>query len=252
VPGVRAVLARRGLSLRAGNAAVNAHALLDNIFWQALTGPHARFAVGSGGARRFAPGFPAMLGFADPMRPDFAAIAPHCAPGEHFYTDGWAGDAPPGWHVDFESTMYKMAWDGRPAPEDHAPDARPLGPEHADQAVALALLTNPGPFGPRNLDLGDYFGLFEGERLVAMAGERLAAGPMREVSAVCTHPDFQGRGLARRLVDKLVRRQLARGETPFLHVMSTNARGHGLYQRLGCADYRETEVRDVSRTGGDA
>jgi GNAT superfamily N-acetyltransferase len=227
---------------------VSEHALLDNIFWNALTGPHARFAVGSGATRRFAKGFPPMLGFADPMRPDFAAIAPHCASDEHFYTDGWAGPAPPGWQVDLEATMVKMAWDGRKAPGDAAPDARPLRAEHADQAVALAVLTNPGPFGPRNIELGDYFGIFEGERLVAMAGERLAAGPMREISAVCTHPDFQGRGLARRLVDKLVRRQLARGETPFLHVMTTNVLGHGLYQRLGFVDYREAVVRIVSRT----
>ena len=222
-------------------------ALLDNIFWNALTGPHARFAVGGGGARRFAPGFPAMLGFADPVHPDFEAIAPHCAAGEHFYTDGWAGDAPAGWRIDLESTMRKMAWDGRAAPDDDAPDAVPLGAAHAEQAVALALLTNPGPFGPRNLDLGDYFGLFDGDRLVAMAGERLAAGSMREVSAVCTHPDYQGRGLARRLVDKVVRRQLARGETPFLHVMTANVRGHGLYLKLGFADYRQSVVRIVSR-----
>jgi GNAT superfamily N-acetyltransferase len=227
---------------------VNAHALLDNIFWHSLTGPHSRFAVGRGGARRFAPGFPPMLGFADPMRPDFAAITDHCAPDEHFYTDGWAGDPPPGWQVDLEATMHKMAWDGRKAPEDAAPDARPLRPEDADQAVALAVLTNPGPFGPRNIELGDYFGIFEGDRLVAMAGERLAAGSMREVSAVCTHPDFQGRGLARRLVDKLVRRQLARGETPFLHVMTSNVLGHGLYQRLGFADHRESVVRVVSKS----
>jgi GNAT superfamily N-acetyltransferase len=226
---------------------VNAHGLLDNIFWNALTGAHARFAVGSGAARRFGKGFPPMLGFADPVRPDFTAIAPHCAADEHFYTDGWAGPTPPGWQVEIEATMFKMVWDGRTTPEDNAPDARPLRPEHADQAVALALLTNPGPFGPRNFELGDYFGLFEGERLVAMAGERLAAGPMREISAVCTHPDFQGRGHARRLVDKLVSRQLARGETPFLHVMSANATGHGLYQRMGFADYREAVVRVVSR-----
>jgi GNAT superfamily N-acetyltransferase len=188
-----------------------------------------------------------MLGFADPQQPDFAAIAPHCAADEHFYTDGWAGAAPDGWRIDLESTMFKMAWGGQPARLDAAPEARPLGPADAEQALALALLTNPGPFGPRTIELGEYFGLFEDGRLVAMAGERLAAGSMREISGVCTHPDFQGRGHARRLVDKLVRRQLARGETPFLHVMSTNLAGHGLYQRLGFADYRESVVRVVSR-----
>jgi ribosomal protein S18 acetylase RimI-like enzyme len=220
--------------------------LLDNIFWHALSGPHARFSEGTATARRFARGFSPILGFADALRPDFAAIAPFCAAGEHFYVDVWDGPAPPGWTIDFQSSMHKMVWDAPPPRADPAPEAKPLRREHAEQALALALLTNPGPFGPRTIELGEYFGLFEGERLVAMAGERMAAGTMREISGVCTHPDFQGRGHARRLVDKLVRRQLARGETPFLHVMSTNHAGHGLYQRLGFVDYRETVVRVVS------
>jgi predicted GNAT family acetyltransferase len=74
------------------------------------------------------------------------------------------------------------------------------------------------------------------------------AGRLREVSGVCTHPDFQGRGLARRLVAKLIARQVAREETPFLHVMRDNAAAHGLYVSMGFRDYRETVVRVVSRT----
>jgi GNAT superfamily N-acetyltransferase len=220
--------------------------LLDNIFWNALSGPHARFSEGTATAKRFAHGFSPILGFADPLRPDFAAIAPFCDAGEHFYTDLWDGPAPAGWTVDFESTMYKMVWDAPTPEDDPAPDATPLRPGHAEQALALALLTNPGPFGIRTIELGEYFGLFEGERLVAMAGERTAAGTLREISGVCTHPDFQGRGHAGRLVRKLIRRQVARGETPFLHVMSTNLAGHGLYGRMGFRDYRETVVRVVS------
>jgi GNAT superfamily N-acetyltransferase len=221
-------------------------ALLDNIFWHCLSGPHAPFSAGTGTARRYAKGFSPILGFADPQAPDFAALAPFCDAGEHFYTDGWTGPPPPGWRVDLESTMFKMFWDAQPLRDDPAPEALPLGPEHAEQALALALLTNPGPFGPRTLELGEYFGIFEGPRLVAMAGERTAAGAMREISGVCTHPDFQGRGHARRLVDKLVRRQAGRGQVPFLHVMATNAAGHGLYARMGFRDYRETVVRVVS------
>jgi predicted GNAT family acetyltransferase len=45
---------------------------------------------------------------------------------------------------------------------------------------------------------------------------------------------------------KLVRRQLARGETPFLHVMRENAVARRLYERLGFAVYRESVVRVVS------
>ena len=109
-----------------------------------------------------------------------------------------------------------------PAP-DEAFSAVPLGPEHAAQAGELVELTRPGPFGPRNIELGDYFGCFEGDRLIAMAGERMCAGTLREISGVCTHPDVQGRGLARRLMLKLIARQLQRDETPFLHVMRDNS-----------------------------
>jgi len=64
---------------------------------------------------------------------------------------------------------------------------------------------------------------------------------------VCTHPDAQGRGLARRLMAKLIRRQMQRGETPFLHVMRDNARARALYERMGFRVYRESVVRVLSR-----
>lgn len=143
--------------------------------------------------------------------------------------------------------MVNMVWAGLTPAEDAAPDAIPLTAVHAQQAMDLAALTRPGPFGPRTIELGEYFGLFEGERLVAMAGERSCAGQFREISGVCTHPDFQGRGLARRLMLKVVRRQVLRGETPFLHVMSTNVGALALYRRMGFTDYVEKVVRVVSR-----
>lgn len=222
-------------------------AILDNIFWHALSGPQAVFAQGGGGARRFAPGFSPILGFADQAEPAFDDLAPFCASGESFYTDGWSGPAPAGWSVELESTMFKMRWMGELPARDDAPEAVPLTSPHAEQAMALAALTKPGPFGPRTLELGDYFGLFDGARLIAMAGERAFAGGWREVSGICTHPDAQGRGLARRLTAKLIRRQLLRGETPFLHVMRANEGARALYRRMGFVDYRESVVRVVRR-----
>lgn len=220
--------------------------LLDNIFWNTLSGLHAQYSTGTAAARRYAPGFSPIVGFPDAGRPDFAALAPFCEPGEHFYCDAWSGPAPEGWRIEAESTMFRMIWDGTMPGTDEAPDAIPLGPQHATQALELATLTRPGPFGPRTIELGDYFGYFDGGRLLAMAGERMAAPGLREISGVCTHPDYQGRGVARRLMMKLVRRQLQRGETPFLHVMRNNEAAHGLYLRMGFRDYCETMVRVVS------
>ncbi len=221
--------------------------LLDDIFWNTLTGPHAQFASGSGGARRYAKGFSPILAFADTAQPDFAALAPFCEAGEHFYCDSWTGAAPEGWRINAEATMFRMVWNAALPTADEAPDAVALGPEHADQALALATLTKPGPFGPRTIELGEYFGYFDGDRLIAMAGERMHAPGLREISGVCTHPDYQGRGLARKLMARLVHRQVARGEAPFLHVMRTNEAAHQLYLRMGFEDYLETVVRVVAR-----
>ena len=221
--------------------------LLDNIAWHTLSGPHARHSVGTDRARRYAPGFSPIVGFADAARPDFESLARYCEAGEHFYCYGWLGAAPAGWRVEVEATIFKMLWSGGLPDADASFDAMALAPRHAAQALELALLTRPGPFGPRTIELGEYFGCFEGDRLVAMAGERMHAGTLREISGVCTHPDHQGRGHARRLVLHSIRRQLQRGEQPFLHVMRANAGAHGLYERMGFRDHAESVVRVVAR-----
>ena len=221
--------------------------LLNNIMWNCLSGPQARFATGSGAVRRYAPGFSPIIGCADPLHPDFTELARHCEVGEHFYVDIWSGPAPAGWHIDKEARMFKMVWEAPLPTADAAPDAVALRPEHAPLALELAKLTNPGPFGIRTPELGEYFGYFDGERLIAMAGERMEAGSLREISGICTHPDFQGRGLARKLTLKLVRRQMQRGLTPYLHVMSANTGARALYEKMGFRNYMETTVRVISR-----
>jgi ribosomal protein S18 acetylase RimI-like enzyme len=222
-------------------------AILDNVIWHALTGPQARFAVGTPRARRFAPGFAPLTGFPDPATPDLDALMPFSEPGEAVFCAGWSGTVLPGWRILFEGTMFRMVWAGRPPEGRSASDAIPLGPEHAAQAVELATLTRPGPFGLRTTELGDYFGIFDGPRLVAMAGERMHAGHFREVSGVCTHPDFQGRGFARQLVTLVIQRQLDRGQTPFLHVMRENTQPRALYERMGFRDYLAVPLRIVRR-----
>jgi GNAT superfamily N-acetyltransferase len=205
-----------------------------------------KYSAGTLDVRRYAKGFSPIVGFANLENPNFEALTDYCEPGEHFYCQARPGAVPGGWKIDAESTMFKMVWGGPMPPADEAPEAIPLGPQHAQQAMELATLTRPGPFGPRTIELGDYFGLFEGDRLIAMAGERLCAGPFHEISGVCTHPDFQGRGFARQLMRKLIRRQMPRNKIPFLHVMHDNTNARRLYERMGFRNYHEVAVRVVS------
>ena len=221
--------------------------LLDNVTWHTLAGPHAVHAVGDARVRRYSRGFSPIVGFADPVRANLADLLPYCEPGEQLYSDGWSGAVPDDWQIVAESTMFRMRWDAPPPSHDPIPEAVALGPGHAAQALELAALTRPGPFGPRTIELGEYFGCFDGETLVAMAGERMHAGTLREISGVCTHPRYQGRGYARRLMAKLAARQLARGETPFLHVMRDNTVARALYRRIGFREHREAVVRVIAR-----
>jgi predicted GNAT family acetyltransferase len=53
-----------------------------------------------------------------------------------------------------------------------------------------------------------------------------------EISAVCTLPEFRGRGYARALTTFLAARILAAGKIPFLHVKSENG-AKVVYQKIG-------------------
>lgn len=223
--------------------------LLANIVWHTLAGPQRRFAAGTPAARRYARGFSPVIAFAVANEPDFPALEPFCEIGEHFYCGGWSGPVPPGWSLDADTFACQMVWAGTmPAPDAGFAPVR-LGPQHAARMLELVDMAPPGPFAERTIELGEYYGVFDGDRLVAMAGERMEAGALREISGVCTHPDHQGRGHARRLVETLVRRQLARGQVPFLHVMHGNDNARRIYERAGFRFHSDMVVRVVTRTG---
>ena len=113
----------------------------------------------------------------------------------------------------------RMVWDAPPATTTRP---RRCGSGPARAAGARARHAHP----PRTVrrahaELGEYFGYFEGGRLVAMAGERMAPPGRARSAASAPIRISRAAGRARRLMLKLSSRQLQRGETPFLHVMRT-------------------------------
>ena len=223
----------------------------DNMFWACMHGAQAALAAGTDRVRRFTRGFSPIAAFAAPRQAgdaELAALARLVEAGERFYVPEWDGPVPDGWALHLDTTMLAMVWDGRPAPPaDPSLGERPLTTADVPQMCDLAARTRPGPFGPRTIEFGGYIGVFAGDRLLAMAGQRLWDGVRREVSGVCTEPDQQGRGLARRLTECVIRRIVDRGEVPCLHVASANARAIALYERLGFVIAREMPVRILSK-----
>lgn len=122
-----------------------------------------------------------------------------------------------------------------------------LGDADAGDMLALATLTRPGPFMRHTHHMGRFVGVRIHGRLAAMAGERFRFSGYTEVSGVCTHPDFRGRGLAARLSRHVASRILARGEMPFLQSWSSHAQAIRLYERLGFRVRREIHVAVLAR-----
>jgi predicted GNAT family acetyltransferase len=118
---------------------------------------------------------------------------------------------------------------------EHSALIVPLGPENVEEMIRLTALTKPGPFDKRTIEFGSYFGIFQNDRLAAMTGQRLHVYDFTEISAVCTHPDFLGKGFAGALLHHQIDLILQKKQTPFLHVRADNARAIELYKRIGFA-----------------
>ena len=109
----------------------------------------------------------------------------------------------------------------------------PLCMEHIPQMLELTSLTKPGPFLEKTILFGNYFGIFIDGRLAAMTGQRMHPVPYMEVSAVCTHPDFRGKGHAKALMLHVMKLILENSFIPFLHVLAGNTTAIQLYESIG-------------------
>jgi predicted GNAT family acetyltransferase len=221
--------------------------ILDRPVWNALTTRQAHLALGDS---RHALRYPSdiepfgatpdntaeqllSLGKMTPMDGGVALVEPHkIVP-------------PPGLIAMIEETVRQMIADRIPSPENVS-DILSLGDGDAAEMLALAEMTQPGPFHARTHTLGDFVGVRENGKLIAMAGERMRVPGFTEISAVCTHPDARGRGLAAKLMCVVAANIVARGERLFLHVYPHNKGAIAVYERLGFrhrADVQLTVLR---------
>ena len=222
---------------------------LDNPAWSALTSRHSHMAIGDGPVRRY----PAEISpFAAIETTDaLPVLAERMVEGETAVL--WSPDelaAPDGLDLLVHFPILQMAgYHFRPV--DVADNAEPLTVAHVGEMIELTTLMKPGPFSQRTIEMGSYIGVFENGRLAAMAGERMKPADFTEISAICVHPDFQGRGHARRLTSILGKRIVADGRVPFLNVLPENTTAIGLYESLGFTMRRRLHVHLLRKPGGD-
>jgi len=209
--------------------------LLDNPIWNALSTEHAGLALGDGRARRYPPEIGPLSGIPDQSSENYARLRELAGkyPVGLFSIEPYR--IPAGWERIRGGELVQMI---RTSPPAHLagtngrPPLRQLTAADASAMVALAELTEPGPFRLRTMELGNFYGIFHGDRLVAMSGKRMHLPGLVEVSGVCTHPDARGRGYAAHLMSVVIDEIESEGKTPFLHAFADNP-AIRLYERLG-------------------
>jgi predicted GNAT family acetyltransferase len=220
---------------------------LERPTWSALTTQHARFALGSGLARRYPPDISPLSAVGEVSDASLRDLASLLAPGE---VVGLFSAEPVAATRDLTVIAHKVVDQMVYGGSEAAPAAGAvIKLTHADvpEMLHLADLTKPGPFAARTIALGSYIGIRNGDQLVAIAGERLRFDGFTEISAVCSHPDHRGRGYSSLLVSTLMRQILDRGDTPFLHVFDDNTRAAALYRKFGFTQRRSFTVTVLRR-----
>jgi predicted GNAT family acetyltransferase len=204
---------------------------LDRPVWNALTTRQRALAVGDARARRYRPEINLFAAAADPR--DAGAIVA-LLPEEGAIGLVEAGETPviPGARVLKQAVVNQMVAERSPGVAAGF-DPLVLGEADAAEMLALATMTEPGPFFAQTHRMGHFIGVRENGRLVAMAGQRMRVPGFTEVSGVCTHPDHRGRGYAGKLMRVLIDRIASEGDAAFLHVYPDNAGAIALYEALG-------------------
>jgi predicted GNAT family acetyltransferase len=223
--------------------------LLDNPVWNALNSGNKNLAEGNERAKYFPKDVAPFVGLKDNSRADFdilydllpiGSVAAVVTP-EAIVT-------PELWTLILETKLLQMVCDNPAPPVVFKYDLILLDTRHIPEMIALTQLTNPGPFYSRTIEFGNYTGIFEADRLIAMAGYRLQASPFIEISAVCTHPDHLGKGYAATLILHLAGLIRSNAGIPFLHSRTDNERAIKLYERLGFVNRRQMTIKIIKST----
>jgi ribosomal protein S18 acetylase RimI-like enzyme len=215
--------------------------VLDDVAWQALSGPHRDLADRNGLAARYQRDVAPFSGIADRSAQAWDDLAELVGAGKPAILFGPALEPPGDWTVDVRfGCLQLVATDIT----DRVPEIPlvDLGPQDVPEMMELVQSTNPGPFSERTIDMGRYLGHKLDGRLVAMAGERMRVPGFVEVSAVCTADDQRGKGLGAATTLAVVRNIRERGDDAFLHVKNDNTTALRLYLALGFTVRREVDV----------
>ncbi len=208
--------------------------ILDNPVWQALHTRDSRFNIGIDLIKYFPEAVSPFIGMQDWSEKGQTTLLQH-GDGKRKWWVMKKGEEKliKGFKINFTIPLYQMVCTSFKDHTNHELTYRTLSVDDIPVMLDLTSRTKPGPFMDRTIEFGNYIGIFDGDNLVSMSGERLHVEGFTEISAVCTDPAYLGRGLAAHLMSVAANTIISEGNTPFLHVRFDNTAAIKLYEKLG-------------------
>ena len=206
---------------------------LDNPAWNALTGPQQGFATGVPDVRRYRREILPFAAYEYGRAENIEALESFLTDGEIFYLIGELPTLPSHWKLIKELPCAQMVLRRPVVLDEGNVDISLLTAGHDTELFDLINKVQPGFYKSGTHQLGDYYGVWQDDKLVAVAGERMRLEHATEISGICTDPDYTGRQYAQHLIARLCNDNLGQGMTPFLHVLQVNQRAIRLYEYLG-------------------
>lgn len=204
---------------------------LDNLVWHCLSETHQEFALNYGDLKCYHPDFcpfGSFIGDGD-LTPQ---LAEHLKISGPFFILGNKPRFSDQVRLKDEFLCVQMVIENpidRPIEEEIIP----INGKHEDELFDFMQRFYPSFFKRKTSLLGDYFGIFKANELVAVTGERMQMDGYAEVSAVVTHSSHLGKGYAKQLVTHAVNHIFEKNKIPFLHATADHLKTIELYERLG-------------------
>jgi predicted GNAT family acetyltransferase len=223
--------------------------ILDRPVWTSLTSSHVGFAHGCDGARRLLVAAGPFAAAKDDRPENVEALEQLILArgGEATLMQATEPHTLPTLRKAMTVSAVQMIASSQIQPRI-CQEAVRLTSADATEMQTLAALAKPGPFEALTHLLGRFWGIRRGNRLIAMAGERLRQPGYTEISAVSVHPDFRGQALGSELVRHAAAHIVIRGDLPYLHVLTNNTSAMRIYESVGFRVRTDMTVTWISAT----
>ncbi|MFQ6599463.1 GNAT family N-acetyltransferase [Flavobacterium sp. C3NV] len=218
---------------------------LDNPVWNSLSEIHSAFAIDYNGTKFYNPDYCPFGGFIN-SESTLEASNQYSVATENFFIVGEKPETSNSLQIVKELICLQMIVYNK-IELSITDKIVKLTEEHNEELVQLVNLVQPGYFKNKTATLGNYYGIFKENQLVAITGERMKMNDFTEVSAIITHPDHTGKGYAKQLIAHCVNNIFNENKTPYLHVVESNIGAIGLYEKLGFVTRRKMSFWNISK-----